>query len=53
LKGGIVVRWGLLSKVVVVYCWGLLPWAMVVSVQPVVVVVELELVVTNELVAEE
>jgi hypothetical protein len=42
-----VVRWGVLSKVVVVHCWGLPPWAMVVLVQPVVVAVGLELTVAE------
>jgi hypothetical protein len=42
-----VARLGLLLKAIVVYCWGLPPWVMVVSVQPVVVVAELELVVAE------
>jgi hypothetical protein len=47
LEGRVVVRLGLLSKVVVVHYWGLPLWAMVVLVQPVVVAGELELVVAE------
>jgi hypothetical protein len=42
-----VARQGLLSKVVVVHHWGLSPWVIVVSVQPAVIAVELELAVAE------
>jgi hypothetical protein len=44
LQGDTMVWLGLLSKMVVVHHWGLSPWVMVISVQPAVVVAELELV---------